>query len=102
VKGTTAATLAGALGAIWSGVHHFSFRTGGTPTYVMPLVFGGAPLVNVLYTMYIHPPDRGEPLLYLGFPHHPPPGAGWCWLLQAAGVAFSSRLQLSEFSPSES
>jgi hypothetical protein len=67
-EGTTAATLAGALGAIGAVCIIFSFRTGGTPTYVMPLVFGGAPLVNVLYTMYIHPPKAEvNPLLYLGF-----------------------------------
>ena len=50
-EGTTAATVAGALGALGAVCIIFSFRTGGTPTYVMPLVFGGAPLVNVLYTM---------------------------------------------------
>ena len=34
----------------------------------MPLVFGGAPLVNVLYTMYKHPPSHApNPLLYVGF-----------------------------------
>ena len=46
----------------------FSFRTGGTPTYVMPFVFGGAPPVNVFSTMYIHPPKAApNPLLYVGF-----------------------------------
>ena len=66
--GTTGATLAGALGAIGAVCIIFSFRTGGTPTYVMPLVFGGAPLVNVLYTMYLHPPKTDvNPMLYLGF-----------------------------------
>ena len=45
-EGTTAATVAGALGALGAVCIIFSFRTGGTPTYVMPLVFGGAPLVN--------------------------------------------------------
>ena len=66
--GTTAATVAGALGALGAVCIIFSFRTGGTPTYVMPLVFGGAPLVNVLYTMYIHPPKAAvNPMLYLGF-----------------------------------
>jgi hypothetical protein len=36
--------------------------------YVMPLVFGGAPLVNVLATMAIHPPKAApNPMLYLGF-----------------------------------
>ena len=34
----------------------------------MPLVFGGAPLVNVLYTIYLHPPKVApNPLLYVGF-----------------------------------
>ena len=67
-EGTTAATVAGALGALGAVCIIFSFRTGGTPTYVMPLVFGGAPLVNVLYTMYIHPPKVAvNPLLYIGF-----------------------------------
>jgi hypothetical protein len=66
--GATAATLAGALGALGAVCIIFSFRAGGTPTYVMPLVFGGAPLVNVLYTMYIHPPKIApNPLLYVGF-----------------------------------
>jgi len=67
-SGTTGATLAGALGALGAVCIIFSFRTGGTPTYVMPLVFGGAPLINVLYTMYIHPPKVApNPLLYVGF-----------------------------------
>ena len=67
-SGTTAATVAGTLGALGAVCIIFAFRTGGTPTYVMPLVFGGAPLVNVLYTMYIHPPKaEPNPLLYIGF-----------------------------------
>jgi hypothetical protein len=34
----------------------------------MPLVFGGAPLVNVLFTIWQHPPKAApNPLLYLGF-----------------------------------
>jgi hypothetical protein len=66
--GTTGATVAGALGALGAVCIIYSFRTGGTPTYVMPLVFGGAPLVNVLYTMYIHPPKVApNPMLYIGF-----------------------------------
>src|SRR5688572_27949531 len=66
--GTTAATVVGTLGDLGAVCIIFSFRTGGTPTYVMPLVFGGAPLVNVLYTMYIHPPKTApNPMLYIGF-----------------------------------
>jgi hypothetical protein len=34
----------------------------------MPLVFGGAPLVNVIATAIIHPPKMApNPLLYVGF-----------------------------------
>ena len=67
-EGTTGATVAGALGAIGAVCIIFSFRTGGTPTYVMPLVFGGAPLVNVAVTMYLHPPKvTPNPLLWVGF-----------------------------------
>jgi hypothetical protein len=66
--GTVAATVAGMLGALGAVCIIFSFRTGGLPTYVMPLVFGGAPLVNVLYSMAIHPPKTAvSPMLYLGF-----------------------------------
>ena len=55
--GLVTATVAGALGAL-----------GGVPVYVMPLVFGGAPLVNVLVTLAIHPPKSSpHPLLYVGF-----------------------------------
>jgi hypothetical protein len=46
----------------------YAFRTGGIPLYVMPLVFGGAPLVNVLISMWLHPPHSPiNPLLYVGF-----------------------------------
>ena len=46
----------------------YAFKSGGLPNYVMPLVFGGAPLVNVLVSMWMHPPKSApSPLLYLGF-----------------------------------
>jgi hypothetical protein len=67
-SGTTGATMAGALGAIGAVCIIFAFRAGGHPTYVMPLVFGGAPLVNVLYTVWLHPPKAApNPMLYVGF-----------------------------------
>jgi len=66
--GTTTATVAGALGAIGALCIILSFRAGGSPLIVMPLVFGGAPLVNVLVTMLQHPPRNApSPMLYLGF-----------------------------------
>ena len=68
MKGSVAATLAGVLGAAGAVCIIFAFRSGGLPTYVMPLVFAGAPLVNVLFSMWLHPPKVSpNPLLYLGF-----------------------------------
>jgi uncharacterized membrane protein len=65
--GFTQATLAGALGAIGAVFIIYAFRSGGLPTYVMPLVFGGAPVVNVLFSMYLHPPKVApNPLLWVG------------------------------------
>jgi hypothetical protein len=66
--GTIWATLGGALGAIGAVCIIYAFRNGGLPTYVMPLVFGGAPVINVLVTMAIQPPKSApNPMLYLGF-----------------------------------
>ena len=74
--GASLATLGGALGAIGAVCIIYAFRAGGVPNYVMPLVFGGAPLINVALTMATHPPKTApSPLLYLGF------------LLAAAGAA---------------
>jgi hypothetical protein len=67
-SGTTSATVAGMLGAVGAACIIWSFRSGGIPLYVMPLVFGGAPIVNVLYSMIIHPPKAApNPMLYVGF-----------------------------------
>ena len=66
--GTLAATGAGALGAIGAVCIIYAFRSGGLPAYVMPLVFGGAPLFNVLISMWIHPPHTTpNPLLWVGY-----------------------------------
>lgn len=68
MKGSLAATLGGTLGAVGAVCIIFAFRSGGLPTYVMPVVFAGAPLVNVLFSMWLHPPKTmPNPLLYLGF-----------------------------------
>ena len=67
-KGVIMATIGGGLGALGAVFIILAFRSGGIPTYVMPLVFGGAPLVNVLVSMALHPPKTSpNPLLYLGF-----------------------------------
>ena len=67
-SGLITATVAGALGAGGAACIIWAFRTGGLPVYVMPLVFGGAPLVNVLVSMALHPPKMApSPMLYVGF-----------------------------------
>src|SRR2546426_693284 len=66
--GLITATAAGALGAIGAACIIWAFRTGGLPFYVMPLVFGGAPIVNVLLLMVMNPPkSQINPMLYIGF-----------------------------------
>jgi hypothetical protein len=66
--GLVKATVAGALGAAGAVCIIYAFRTGGLPLYVMPLVFGGAPIVNVLVSLAIHPPKTAiNPMLYVGF-----------------------------------
>jgi len=66
--GALAATAGGALGALGAVCIIWAFRAGGSPVYVMPLVFGGAPLVNVLFSMWQHPPKAApSPMLYVGF-----------------------------------
>jgi uncharacterized membrane protein len=67
-NGTMWATIGGALGAIGAICIILAFKTGGTPAFVMPLVFGGAPLVNVVFSMLLHPPKEApNPLLYVGY-----------------------------------
>ena len=66
-SGLITATIAGALGAIGAACIIYAFRFGGLPLYVMPLVFGGAPIVNVFYSMMVHPPKNPvNPMLYVG------------------------------------
>lgn len=66
--GSASATLAGALGALGAICIIWAFKSGGLPSYVMPIVFGGAPLMNVFVSMWMHPPKTApNPLLYVGF-----------------------------------
>jgi hypothetical protein len=67
-SGLITATVAGALGAAGAACIIYAFRTGGLPLYVMPLVFGGAPIVNVVVSSVLHPPKSAiNPMLYVGF-----------------------------------
>src|ERR1700752_4514370 len=55
-KGSIGATVAGGVGAAVQVCIIYAFRSGDVTSYVMPLVFAGAPLVTVLYSMCVHPP----------------------------------------------
>ena len=66
-NGLITATFAGALGAAGAACIIWAFKAGGLPVYVMPLVFGGAPIVNTLLTMTINPPKESiNPLMFVG------------------------------------
>jgi hypothetical protein len=66
--GSLWAGIGGSLGALGAVCIIYAFRNGGLPNYVMPLVFGGAPVINVLVSMAMHPPKTApNPMLYLGF-----------------------------------
>jgi drug/metabolite transporter (DMT)-like permease len=65
--GFGAAALGGMFGAFGAIFVIYAFRSGGVPIYVMPLVFGVAPLVNVIASMTLHPPKATpNPLLWVG------------------------------------
>ncbi|MEM6330358.1 MAG: hypothetical protein AAF790_08920 [Planctomycetota bacterium] len=53
MSGVSQSMLAGALGAIGALGIIMALSFGGKPLYVMPLVFGGAPVVNSFLTIYM-------------------------------------------------
>ena len=65
VSWSLAAGAAGAFGAI--GII-MALAYGGKPIYVMPLVFGGAPVINTLFSMYMSKAYRQgvSPVFYAG------------------------------------
>ena len=68
LSGTIWAGIGGALGALGAVCIIYAFRNGGLPNYVMPLVFGGAPVINVVVSMVAHPPKTApNPMLYVGY-----------------------------------
>ena len=67
-RGSIWAGIGGALGALGAVCIIYAFKSGGLPNYVMPLVFGGAPVINVIVSMAMHPPKTApNPMLYVGF-----------------------------------
>lgn len=67
VKGSTISTIAGMLGALGALGVIFALKSGGKPLYVAPLVFAGAPIINVLVSMVWDRPARPPEIrFYIG------------------------------------
>jgi drug/metabolite transporter (DMT)-like permease len=62
--------VAGIVGAVGAFGVLLAFGAKGTPAVVMSIVFAGAPVVNALYSLVLHPPAGGwssvRPQFYLG------------------------------------
>jgi hypothetical protein len=53
INGIVWSLAGGALGAVGALGIIMAFKFGGQPAYVMPLVFGGAPVINAFITVYL-------------------------------------------------
>jgi hypothetical protein len=62
--------IAGIVGAIGAFGVLLAFGAKGTPAVVMSIIFAGAPVVNALYSLWLHPPAGGwgtlKPQFFLG------------------------------------
>ncbi len=66
-RGIIVGLVAGAMGAIGALGIISAFNFGGKPIYVMPLVFGGAPVVNTFVTMYLtRTTKQAGPIFFAG------------------------------------
>ena len=59
VKGILWSTLAGVVGAVGAFCVLLAFGTRGVPSVVMSIIFAGAPIVNAIAAMVMHPPAGG-------------------------------------------
>jgi hypothetical protein len=67
VRGTLWSLVAGAAGALGALGIIMALMSRGNPVYVMPLVFGGAPVVNTFFTMLTSRTYKeAKPLFYAG------------------------------------
>lgn len=64
-SGTLWSLAGGAAGAIGAIGILMAFNFGGKPLHVMPLVFGGAPIINTLATFWLDRPGSGLSPLFL-------------------------------------
>ncbi len=53
LRGVSWSIVAGVFGAVGALAVLLAFNAGGSPVFVMPLVFGGAPVVNLALTTYL-------------------------------------------------
>jgi drug/metabolite transporter (DMT)-like permease len=60
VKGMGWSLLAGVAGAVGAFCVLLAFGAKGTPAVVMSIVFAGAPVVNAIIAMALHPPTAGQ------------------------------------------
>jgi hypothetical protein len=69
-RGMVWSLVAGIVGAIGAFGVLLAFGAKGTPAVVMSIVFAGAPVVNSLYALWLHPPAGGlsaiKPQFYVG------------------------------------
>src|SRR5262245_2421576 len=69
-KGLWWSLLAGIVGAIGAFCVLLAFGAKGTPAVVMSIVFAGAPIVNAIVSILMHPPQGGlsaiKPQFFLG------------------------------------
>jgi hypothetical protein len=67
ITGSVQSLVAGALGAVGALGIILAFNSGGSPIYVMPLVFGCAPVVNTFVTMvFARAFKEIRPIFYVG------------------------------------
>jgi hypothetical protein len=59
VKGATWSLIAGTVGAAGALGVLLAFGAKGSPTVVMSIIFAGAPIVNAITAMAVHPPKGG-------------------------------------------
>jgi hypothetical protein len=65
-NGVTFATLGGVAGAAGALCIILSIAAGGSPMYIAPLVFAGAPIVNVIVSLLWKARQTPGPLFYVG------------------------------------
>lgn len=59
MRGMTLSLIAGTVGAVGAFGVLLAFGAKGTPAVVMSIIFAGAPIVNAIVSMALHPPAGG-------------------------------------------